>query len=299
MEVRQGEEDVGGGLAFLAAGLLAFSPQMAAWTILYGSPFTIPHGGSFAEPHGFKVVEMLFSPVHGQLLWAPITFVALVGMGWYVSRRRWEGTLVLLTFALYFLYNATLGSWHGGGPFGLRRIANVLPLLMPGLACLLAWVGHITTTDDRDREMRDGGWGMGEVNPIPHPPAWPLTLCALCLTWNAALLLRYLTYLIPHHPGELGTLTVGEFVLAPNNLPWFKLGPIISNALFPRLLTQGLSNPAGGEWVPFGLLLGATVLILIAVVAAIAWLHGRTQRISVADVSQATQLQSAQSAQRI
>ncbi|MFL5801998.1 MAG: hypothetical protein ACJ8CR_09690, partial [Roseiflexaceae bacterium] len=130
----------GGGLIFLATLLLAFSPQMIAWMILYGSPFTIPHGSNFAEPHGFKALEMLFSPVHGQLLWAPITFVAMIGMGWYIARRRWEGALVLLAFTLYFLYNATLSSWHGGGPFGLRRIANVLPLLAPGLACLLAWM---------------------------------------------------------------------------------------------------------------------------------------------------------------
>ncbi|HEX9439304.1 MAG TPA: glycosyltransferase family 39 protein, partial [Roseiflexaceae bacterium] len=241
---------IGGGLTFMAATLLAFSPQMLAWKILYGSPFTIPHGASFAEPRGFKALEMLFSPVHGQLLWAPITFVALVGMGWYIVRWRWEGALVLLAFALYFLYNATLGSWHGGGPFGLRRIANVLPLLTPGLACLLVWLAR------RGRES-------------------PLTLCALCLTWNVALLLRYLGYLIPHHPGELGTLTVGEFVLAPNNLPWYKLPLIVGNALFPRLLIQGAGNPAGGEWVPFGLLLGATILVVVVTIAALAWLHRR------------------------
>jgi hypothetical protein len=110
-------------------------------------------------------------------------------------------------------------------------------------------------------------------------------LCALCLTWNAALLLRYLTYLIPHHPGELGTLTIGEFVLAPNNLPWYKLGLVVGNALFPRLLIQGLSNPAGGEWAPFALLLGAIVLILAGTVAVIAWLHSRTRRTSYSVVS--------------
>jgi len=33
-----------GGLLFLAATLVTFSPQMIAWKILYGSPFTIPHG---------------------------------------------------------------------------------------------------------------------------------------------------------------------------------------------------------------------------------------------------------------
>jgi hypothetical protein len=126
----------------------------------------------------------------------------------------------------------------------------VLPLETPGLACLLVWLAR------RGREF-------------------PLTLCALCLTWNVALLLRYLGYLIPHHPGELGTLTVGEFVLAPNNLSWYKLPLIVGNALFPRLILQGAGNPAGGEWVPLGLLLGATILILVVTIAALAWLHRR------------------------
>jgi hypothetical protein len=316
---------VGGGLTFVAALLLAFSPQMVAWTILYGSPLTIPHGGSFAEPSGFKVLEMLFSPVHGQLLWAPITIVALVGMGWYVARRPWEASLALLAFALYFMYNATLGSWHGGGPFGLRRIANVLPLLTPGLACLLVWLGRLQTTDHQrptndqrpttndQRRMQDRSTKTKEQSDDKQSAAdyglrttdygqlatWPLTLCALCLTWNAALLLRYLTYLIPHHPSELGTLTIGEFVLAPNNLPWFKLGPVVGNALFPRLLVQGLSNPSGGEWAPFALLLGATLLILAGTAAAVAWLHGRAQRVSIADPSQTAQPPRAQSAQGI
>jgi hypothetical protein len=283
---------VGGGLAFLAALLLAFSPQMIAWKILYGTPFTIPHGGSFAEPRGFKAMEMLFSPVHGQLLWAPITFAALLGMGWYIARRRWEGALVLLTFSLYFLYNATLGSWHGGGPFGLRRIANVLPLLTPGLACLLVWLG----------QLRLGEAPIAAPTADRRPPTadrssqystWPLTLCALCLAWNAALLLRYLAYLIPHHPGELGTLTVGEFVLAPNNLPWYKLEAVVGGALFPRLLIQGAGNPAGGEWGPLALLLGAAALIVVGAVALIAWLHGRVLALSNADASQVAQLTAA------
>jgi hypothetical protein len=321
---------IGGGLVFLAALLLAFSPQMIAWTILYGSPFTIPHGSSFAEPHGLKVLQMLFSPVHGQLLWAPISFVAMVGMGWYIARRRWEGALVLLAFGLYFLYNATLGSWHGGGPFGLRRIANVLPLLTPGLACLLSWMHQfrMNTIDvaavsgmvdivphtvgeqlpvERERAVGEPEAAVSSQesshdlhtttftsSPL-HPftpssqwsvvgrrssvvgPMWPLTLCALCLGWSAGLLLRYLTYLIPHHPGELGSLSVSEFVLAPNNLPWYKLPQVVGAALFPRLLIQGASNPAGGEWVPLGLLLGTTILVVVAVVAGIAWLHRRAR----------------------
>lgn len=236
------------GLIFLATTLLTFSPQMIAWKILYGSLFTIPHGASFAEPGGFKALEMLFSPEHGQLLWAPITCVGMLGMGWYIAHRRWEGLLVLLTFVLYFLYNATLGSWHGGGPFGLRRIANVLPLLTPGLACILAWLSQRARTA-------------------------AATVCGLCLAWNAGLLLRFLAYLIPHHPGELGNLTVGEFLLAPDNLPWSKLAPIVSNALLPRLTIQAARHPASATWAPLGLLLGAIVVICSGTIALIAWLH--------------------------
>jgi hypothetical protein len=242
---------VGQGLIFLAATLLAFSPQMIAWKVLYGSLFTIPHGATFAEPGGFSALEMIFSPEHGQLLWAPITCVGMIGMGWYIARKPWEGALVLLTFTLYFLYNATLGSWHGGGPFGLRRIANVLPLLAPGLAAILAWLAQRTR-------------------------AAALTICVLCLTWNMGLLLRFLAYLIPHHPGELGDLSVVEFMLAPDNLPWSKLRSIVANALFPRMLIQRVGQPAASAWVPFGLLLVATIVICGATIGLIAWLHSRS-----------------------
>ena len=241
---------VGQGLIFLVAILLAFSPQMIAWRILYGSLFTIPHGASFAEPGGFNAIEMIFSPEHGQLLWAPITCVGMIGMGWYIARKRWEGALVLLAFTLYFLYNATLGSWHGGGPFGLRRIANVLPLLAPGLAAILVWLA---------RRRRGAA----------------LTICALCLTWNMGLLLRFQTYLIPHHPNELGDLSVVEFMLAPDNLPWSKLSPIVGNALFPRMLLQGAGHATASYWVSFGLLLVVTILICGATIGLIAWLHPR------------------------
>jgi hypothetical protein len=268
-----------GGLLFLAAMLITFSPQMIAWQILYGAPFVIPHGSGFAEPNGLKVFEMLFSPVHGQLLWAPITIVAMIGMGWYIAQRRWEGALVLLTFALYFLYNATLSSWHGGGPFGLRRIANVLPLLTPGLACLLGWIGQ------RHRDALSKAW---------HRPLWPLTVCALCLGWNAAMLLRYLTYLVPHHPGELGSLSISEFLLAPDNLPWYKLPQIIDAALFPRMLIQGIGDLTSSEWVPFGLLLGTTVLALVATMAGIMWLHAQVTGASLARQSQVVSLQPAE-----
>jgi hypothetical protein len=296
-----------GGLIFLAALLAAFSPQMIAWVILYGSPFTVPHGSSFAEPHGFKALQMLFSPVHGQLLWAPITMVALLGMGWYIARRRWEGSLVLLAFSVYFLYNATLGSWHGGGPFGLRRITNVVPLLAPGLACLLAWLGRLATNDER-RTTNQEQVALAThppspiphpPSPIPHPPSWPLTLCVLCLAWNAGLLLRYLAYLIPHHPSELGTLTIGEFVLAPNNLPWYKLPAIVGEALFPRLLVQGASNPAGGQWGPFVLLIGATAAIVVGAVALVAWLQRRIKTSEPGGRSQSPRPQSVPSAQGI
>ena len=62
------------------AWLVAFSPQMAVWYVLYGQPFTVPQGPSFmqwASPHH---VAVLFSDNHGLFSWAPLLLLSLVGL---------------------------------------------------------------------------------------------------------------------------------------------------------------------------------------------------------------------------
>ena len=93
-------------------------------------------------------------------------------------------------------------------------------------------------------------------------------------------------------------LSYTELILAAFAYSATFAAPFFFLALFPRLLIQGAGNPAGGEWLPFGLLLGAVALIVVGVVAAIAWLHGRATTAARSDQSPAVQPQRTQRAQR-
>lgn len=107
------------GALFCFTLVLAFSPQMIVWQILYATPLTVPQGAGFAGPSEFEALALLVSPLHGTLLWAPITVIGVLGLDWYVGRRGLEGCAVALAFCLYFLYNAMLFDWHGSGTLAL------------------------------------------------------------------------------------------------------------------------------------------------------------------------------------
>ena len=224
------------GILFLGTCLLAFTPQMLAWQIVYGTPLTIPHGGGFAGPGGFKAIEMFLSPLHGQVWWAPLSIVALIGAVGYARRDR-AGWWLLLTFALYFSYNATLSSWHGGGPFGLRRVVNVLPLLAPGMGWALDWLAR-------------------------RSPIAPVAVLSAGLAWQAGLMIRFLVYAIPHHPGELNRLGVAEFLFASDNLPYGELERIISTGWFGRQFAEAISVGDAAQRTLLVLIAGCTALVI-------------------------------------
>ncbi len=236
------------GLLFGVALLLAFSPQMIVWQILYGAPLLVPQGVGFAGPSEFEALALLVSPLHGMLLWAPIVVLGVLGLPWHVARRGLEGWLVVLAFCLYFLYNATLFDWHGSGTFGPRRLANVWPLLAPGLALLL------------EALHRRARW-------------LPLALCTLAVTWSTAVLVRFVSYQLPRQTSELAALGVAEFVLAPDNLPWGALPNLLRGALVPRLILRAIGSGAAADWVQCAVLLGGLVIVATAGVQGIRWLN--------------------------
>jgi hypothetical protein len=168
----------------------------------------VPQEG-FATPQGLAIWELLLSPLHGLLPWTPIAALAMLGLLLLAWEKRPWGSYVLLTLGAYFVYNATLGSWHGGGTFGLRRLVNAFPFFLLGLGALL----------QRIRRWR--------------PIAAVLT-ALLPTLWGLVVLLRYLAYTIPHYPSELENLSLGEFILAPDNFPLDRLPDALNLAFFAR-----------------------------------------------------------------
>jgi hypothetical protein len=234
-----------GGL-FAAAFLVAFSPQMLSWKILYGQWFTIPQEG-FATPSGLAVMELLLSPLHGLLPWTPLAVAGLIGLLWLAWKKRPWGAMVLVGMAVFFLYNATLYSWHGGGYFGLRRLTGAFPFFLLGVAAFLDWI----------RRWR---------------PAAAIATALLSTFWGLAVLLRYLVYTIPHYPQELEGLSLGEFLLSPDNIPLSRVPEVLQLSFFVQWAGRLVERFHPAE-LAYGV-----VLIVIFVLSAWAVWRGMTGR---------------------
>ncbi len=229
------------GNAFLFGGgaLLAFFPQMVVWKIIFGRFITQPQEG-FATPAGFAPLELLLSPLHGLLTWTPLAVLGMVGLFFLARQRRPWGIWVLLGLALYFCYNATLESWHGGGTFGLRRLTNAFPFFLLGVAALLEWLRR------RRAEIAVG-------------------VALVSVFWSGMVLLRFLTYALPHHPAELAQLSFTEFLFAPTNMPLDRLPEVLRTAFFIRWAVYL------GDFWPSSLLYGLLFLILLGGITFLVW----------------------------
>ncbi|MBI5093515.1 MAG: hypothetical protein HZB26_13870 [Candidatus Hydrogenedentes bacterium] len=145
------------------AAVVAFSPQMIVWKIVYGSFVTIPQGSGFMDwrhPHPLLV---LFSPSYGLLTWTPLCAIGLVGLFIWPKDNR----LPFITLAAAFLVQFYVQSVAGniGWTFGMRRMDNCVPLLAVGFA-LFSTRLHVR-------------WG------------WSALVSGLFIVWNFLFVLQY------------------------------------------------------------------------------------------------------------
>ncbi len=123
-------------LRLLAGFLLAFLPQLLAWQLLYGKFWVSPYldrgyGFNFLQPH---LLDVLFSPRSGLLLWTPIVAIALAGFflkGFPKAVSKWP-ILLLIFLELYLVASWT--TWWQGASFSGRMFISLLPFLSIGLA---------------------------------------------------------------------------------------------------------------------------------------------------------------------
>ncbi len=174
-----------GVIATVTGFVVAFSPQMAVWTVLYGQPLALPQGPSFmqwADPHPFL---LLFSDSHGLFTWAPILVPATIGLvTWF--RREPVIALPMTVVLLASVYtNAAVADWWAGEAFGARRFLSLFPLFVVGLAVWLQprpsggvppWrlaiaVGLGLTNGLLLLQYELFMKGLGRIAPYPH--GWP------------------------------------------------------------------------------------------------------------------------------
>jgi hypothetical protein len=186
--------------AGVAAAVVAFLPQAFAYLALnghVGPSRLVARKMSWSAPHA---LEVLASPEHGLFFWTPLAALALVGLVVLAMRfpppMRALGIGLLLAAACQVYVAGSVESWTVAGAFGQRRFVSLTPLLVFGVAAVLA------VLDERRRAM---------------PTA--AVLLAATIWWNIALIIQFGTGLMDRQRLELSRIAYNTFVVVPRALP--------------------------------------------------------------------------------
>lgn len=125
------------GLVFVLGLVIAFSPQMVAWQVLYGTPLTAPQGPTFFYPTRPELWNVLFGLKRGLFTWTPLIFLAVLGFLPLYRRDRLLGISAVVIFLAESYVNSIVYDWWGGEAFGARRFVSLMPFFALGLAALV------------------------------------------------------------------------------------------------------------------------------------------------------------------
>lgn len=130
------------GLALMAAWcLLAVAPQLLAWKRQFGRFLLIPQGDGFLAWTQPALTNVLFSPFHGLVPWAPGFAVGLLAalLLWrpdVPNPRLFKLGVVGAVVASIYI-SAAAHDWWGGASYGARRLSSLTPLVALGWGQIL------------------------------------------------------------------------------------------------------------------------------------------------------------------
>lgn len=162
---------------FLAVFLLAITPQLVTYKVLNGrlgpSKVVAQKLDLSSSPHFFDtLIDVGPSPItgqrfaHGAFVWTPVWALGSVGLLLLWRRERRLMALLLLAFGAQVYINGAFGTtWHLSGAFGFRRLIEVTPIFVLGVALLI----------ERVR--------------FPRPAQ--AIICALLIAWNFGLIYQW------------------------------------------------------------------------------------------------------------
>ena len=152
------------------------------WQRMFGSPWVVPAAiqGQQAFLSGpVYIKEVLLSPERGLLLWSPLVIMALIGLALLFREHRALSITLFLMFALQVLINASLFDWGGGWAFGMRRMTELYPVWVIGLATLVQTAWSLAGAGFWANAAR---WGV-------------ISLVLVGMLFGVVLLLSHLTYI--------------------------------------------------------------------------------------------------------
>lgn len=216
---------IAAGLVSVAAALVGFSPQMAAWKITYGSVLAVPQGSHFMRWHVPALDGVLFASSGGLLVWTPVLYLALAGLGIAAADRRTRavGLPLGLVFLSFVYVNGAVWDWWGAASFGARRFTALSAVFGLGLAVFAGWL--LRLADARPRAFAAGALSVG---------------LALFTAWNYAAMWVIAKAAIPaHEEGRSDRFALRIFdELAADT--WYAIGnPLTWPASIPFALRYG------------------------------------------------------------
>ncbi len=123
-----------GGLAFTAAAVVGFVPQMLAWKAIYGQYLAVSPVGPAIRWYDPQVIDILWSSRNGLLSVSPVLYAGAVGLLALVPRAPRFAVPAVITVGAMVYFNASIQDWWGSAGFGMRRFDGVIPLFTVGLA---------------------------------------------------------------------------------------------------------------------------------------------------------------------
>jgi hypothetical protein len=189
-----------------AAFLAAYVPQLIAYRVLnghFGPSHIVTRKLTWWSPHAWGV---LFSPKHGLFAWTPLALFGLAGLIWLASGRfrrdcsdcQWVGIVALILVALQIYIIGAFESWTLAGSFGQRRFVSITPLLTLGVAVL---------------------WPLARDAASRWRRVLPAAIAALCIWWNAGLILQYGGHRMDRDHLTLAANAWTTFVVLPREVP--------------------------------------------------------------------------------
>jgi hypothetical protein len=126
-------------ILYCCATLIAFLPTLITREIIYGHPLDF----GYREAGGFRwgspyLVNVLFSPDHGLLVWTPILILAVAGLFLFLKRDRRVAAYLLTVFLAFCYLTGGDPSWDGLSSFGNRFFISLTPPFVLGLAVLFS-----------------------------------------------------------------------------------------------------------------------------------------------------------------
>lgn len=183
-----------GGVIFSAGLVLVVLPGLAIKGMLDGSWLATGYGDELFFWKDPRLFAVAFSAEHGAFLWTPVLLLATLGLLWLVRRTPLVGSIVLMTFAVFYYALASYRGWHGHSAYGSRFLVALTPLFIFGLAALA-----------------DALCGTHRRRWIA---AWSLAL--VLIVWNAGFMLQWGINLVPNRgPVDVSVVARNQVTVVP------------------------------------------------------------------------------------